>query len=111
VGQGTIALEGRQKDRRVREILETLSDDMTEKAVRAERAFLSKIEGGCHIPVGALGQIHQNELLLRGVVASKDGKRILRNQVVGRVSDPESCGEALADRMIQEGAREILAEN
>jgi len=111
VGQGTIALEGRQNDHRVRAILETLSDEKTEKAVRAERAFLFKIEGGCHIPVGALGQTHQNELLLKGVVASKDGKHVLREQIVGSMSNPESCGEALADKMIQRGALEILAEN
>ncbi len=111
VGQGAIALEGRKGDRGVKVILETISDERTEKSVRAERAFLLKIEAGCHSPVGALGQINQNELLLKGVVASGDGKRVLREEIVGNPSDPESCGEALAEQMIRCGAREILVED
>ena len=111
VGQGAIALEGRKNDRHIRAILETLSDEKTEKAVNAERAFLRKIEGGCHIPVGALGLIDKNNLLLQAVVASIDGKRVLREQAACRASDPKSCGEQLADRMIGLGALEILAEN
>lgn len=111
VGQGVIALEGRKNDRHVRAILETISDEQSEKAVIAERAFLRKIEGGCHIPVGALGLVDESHLRLKAVVASVDGKHVLREQATCQASDPQSCGEQLADKMIGLGALEILAED
>jgi len=111
VGQGVIALEGRKNDRHVRAILETISDEKSEKAVIAEREFLRKIEGGCHVPVGALGLFDEGRLHLKAVVASVDGKRVLREQVTCQASDPQSCGKQLADKMIGLGALEILAED
>ncbi|GBD93631.1 porphobilinogen deaminase [bacterium BMS3Abin05] len=108
VGQGAIAIEGRRHDREVRQLVRSIAHPETEGALRAEREFLRQIEGGCHVPVGALGQVVGNQIILTGMVASLDGRKILREKVVAHVEEPEKAGEILAQKMLQQSAREIL---
>lgn len=108
VGQGSIALEIARERRDISHLLTQLNHMPTELAVRAERALMRKLEGGCQVPVGALAQVQSREIELRGMVASLDGSRLLHVQVTG--ISPEETGERAALELLRQGAGEILAE-
>jgi hydroxymethylbilane synthase len=110
VGQGALAIEVRADDDVTRSLLAPLNDANTRAAVTAERAFMSTLGGGCQAPVGALGEIQDDSLQLRGVVAQLDGKRLIRQTVAGQPSEAEELGRRLAETMLALGAGEILAE-
>jgi hydroxymethylbilane synthase len=76
--------------------------------VRAERTLMRKLEGGCQVPIGALGQILNGKILLKGMVASLDGNRLIKAESIG--SDSEQVGLDVAEKLIGLGAAEILAE-
>lgn len=107
-GQGALAIQARAGDDEVTSILTALEHADTRKAVLAERSLMSVLEGGCQIPVGALGCMRDGKLHLAGVVASLDGGRLVRGEVVG--SDPDALGLELALMLLAGGADEILAE-
>ncbi|MGO0122854.1 hydroxymethylbilane synthase [Desulfothermobacter acidiphilus] len=108
VAQGAIGVEVRKQDRELRKVLMTLDDPVTHLQVTAERAFLRWLGGGCHVPVAALAKPAGAELLLEGLVASPDGTRVIRGQEVGDAAYPEELGTKLAERLLREGARELL---
>lgn len=110
VGQGSIGIEIRENDPEIFKVVQTLNHRESEKAILAERALMRKLEGGCQIPIGSIGQINGDNLTLQGVVASLDGKRVLRSEVAGKVEDAEKIGYALAEILIDMGADEILNE-
>ncbi|MBW1888777.1 MAG: hydroxymethylbilane synthase [Deltaproteobacteria bacterium] len=108
IGQGALGLEIR-KDDKVWEILHFMNHEPTEMAVRAERAFLMELEGGCQIPVAAYGRLSGDNLILKGMVAELDGSRIIKDEVRGQKDSPEDMGVSLARRLLVSGAAEILA--
>ncbi|HTY59899.1 MAG TPA: hydroxymethylbilane synthase [Bacteroidota bacterium] len=114
VGQGAIAVEIRQGDARVSSMLAGLDDPGTACAVRAERALLRALEGGCQIPIGAYGRIEDTgsgeELHLDGLVASLDGRTVVRGKTHGRASGAEEIGRALGETLLEGGADRILRE-
>jgi hydroxymethylbilane synthase len=76
----------------------------------AERALLRALEGGCQVPIGALGAVDEDgDVVLHGLVAELDGRRILRVQEVGSMDDAEDVGRRAADALLAKGAGEILA--
>ncbi len=108
VGQGSLAaatLEEGALRRRVREIL---NDERSERAVLAERAMLRTLEGGCRVPVGALGAAEGGAVRLRGVVASPDGAFVYRGGAEGE--EPEEVGGRLAKELLEQGAAAVLGE-
>ncbi|MCL4514065.1 MAG: hydroxymethylbilane synthase [Firmicutes bacterium] len=110
VGQGALGVEIRADDAWAGSLVESLRDLETETAVRAERAFLGELEGGCHVPIGALGEVSGARLRISGVVASLDGERLVRGEVAGPARDSEELGFRLAQQLRRQGAREILEE-
>lgn len=110
IGQGALAIEIRQDDQRTAERVETLDHRETRQATMAERAFLQRLGGSCVTPIAAFGQIEGEALVLTGMVASLDGKRLLRQAVRGEAGAPEQVGQALADGLLAAGAGEILRE-
>ena len=108
VGQGSIAVEIDEKRSDIAEILSRLNHIATEQAVLAERALMRKLEGGCQVPIGALAQVVDGQIFLRGMVASLDGVRLIKAEAKG--FDPETVGIEVANRLIDLGATEILAE-
>lgn len=108
VGQGALGLESRTDNDLVNEVISTLNDPVTAAAIIAERAMLRKLEGGCQVPIGAYGRMEGEELILDGVVASLNGKVILRDQVRGKASEAEALGQKLAQMLVQRGADQIL---
>ncbi len=110
IGQGALGLETRLADRETEELAAHLDDPRTNLAVSAERAFLKRLEGGCQVPIAAHGAVEGAGIRLEGMVASVDGRRLIRRVRVGPVSDPSSLGVALAEELLSLGAGEILAE-
>jgi hydroxymethylbilane synthase len=80
----------------------------THAAVLAERAFLRRLEGGCQVPFAAHAQIAEGQLLLRGLVASPDGRRVVRGERRGTAGEAEAVGTSLAEDLLARGAAEIL---
>ncbi len=109
VGQGALGLEIREKDKICSELLEFINHGETELAVKAERAFLKRLEGGCQIPIGAHGRVTDNMIILHGMVAELDGSRIIRDTQKGRCDDPERSGIILAEKLLEAGADKILS--
>ena len=105
-GQGALALQVREDDKTALDAVAALNDEKTLRAVRAERSFLNAFGGGCHIPLGALATIHENEISLDGLVAAPDGMSIYR--AVVNNSSPEAAGEALADILKEKGAMSVI---
>lgn len=110
IGQGALVIEIRQGDRRTAELVEPLNHRETREATTAERAFLRHLGGSCVTPIAAFGEIDGKALSLTGMVASLDGKRLLRHAVEGEIEAPERAGQALAEMLRAAGADEILRE-
>lgn len=109
VGQGALGIECREDDVEVRQLLALYNDDITAQTVSAERKFLSVLNGGCQIPIGAYATLLDDEKIeLTGMVGYADGRKILKESMIG--NDPIKLGEQLAWKLISEGAGEILAE-
>ncbi len=109
-GQGTFALECRKEDEEINGILKRLNAPNVSLAVRAERAFLERLEGGCQVPIAAYGEIENGVLLLRGLIASVDGKDLVSDKISGDPGDPEAMGRKLAERLLDSGGEAILKE-
>lgn len=107
VGQGVLAIESRKDDAEVTEVLQLLHDEVTAKAATAERTYLKAIEGSCHVPVGGYATIDGDEVTLTGLIASVDGKEVLR--VTKSSTDAVALGQMVADDLLGRGGREILA--
>ncbi len=108
VGQGALAIETRADDGALPPILAPLHHDATARAVRAERAFLSGLGGGCQAPVGSIGVIEGGRLVLRGLVGDPDSGRIMRDRLEGPTVDPERLGAELANRLLAQGAEALM---
>ncbi len=117
VGQGALGIECRQGDAEVLAQIKLLEHLPTARRCLAERAFLRELEGGCQVPIGVNSSFAEadgdasdgcQELILTGMVASLDGSKLIRDQARGSAADPESIGIALALKLREQGAGEIL---
>ncbi|MDX2349669.1 MAG: hydroxymethylbilane synthase [Porticoccus sp.] len=108
-GQGAVGIECRMDDARVRSLLEPLHHLSTAQCVLAERAMNRHLQGGCQVPIACYAT-HQGEgkIWLRGLVGSPDGKQVIRDDLLGDVSNPEALGVELAKKLLEQGAGEIL---
>ncbi|MBI2189677.1 MAG: hydroxymethylbilane synthase [Acidobacteria bacterium] len=109
-GQGIIAVEIRSDDAAVRRPLEGIGDRTAAAALTAERTVVTHLGGGCQMPLGAYAAPSGDELRLTAIVVSLDGTRAARAEATGPVSDPEGVGRRAAERLIANGAADILAE-
>lgn len=110
VGQGSIAIECRENDEKFLNMARELADENTTAAILAERSLMRTLQGGCQVPIGALGLKKRNTLALEAVVASVDGSRLVRSSLLGNLKKPEKLGVALAEKLLESGADEILRE-
>jgi len=110
VGQGALGLEVRTGDQELRELVAFLDDPPTHLAVTAERAFLARLEGGCVVPVAALGRVTGDSLSLEALISDLEGRRVLRDNRTAPVAQAADLGTGLADDLLARGGREILAE-
>lgn len=110
VGQGCIAIETRDESGHILEIAEKICNTNDFITVRAERALMKRLEGGCQVPIGALAVVEGSEILLEAVVASVDGSLLIRDSHRGPLGYPERVGEEAAENLITRGADRILEE-
>ena len=108
VGQGAMAIETRAADTGLAVLLLPLHDAATAGAVRAERALLRGLGGGCQAPIAAIGEVRGERLELRGLVGDPQGSRLLRDRIEGRSAEPEAAGEALARVQLPRGAADLV---
>ncbi len=108
VGQGALGIECVDGNQEIINIIKSLEDITTSQRCLAERAFLRELEGGCQVPIGVNTTIEGQELILTGMVASLDGKKLIRDSNKGPSSDPEAIGIDLANTLKSQGAMEIL---
>ena len=110
VGQGALGIELRRDDAELLAGLAFLNDEKTTVAVTAERAFLHRLEGGCQVPIGAFAEVDGGMVELTGLVASIDGNTVLKESIKGPGTEAAELGTSLADKLLDMGGREILAE-
>ena len=119
VGQGALGIECREEDAYVREVLAHLNDLSTFLCVTAERAMLKALRAGCLAPVGAWGQLKEDQLHLQGVVLSGTGDQRVDSDSQVDLSDQTAAvqveratalGQAVAESLIAQGATELIAE-
>ncbi len=110
VGQGVLGIETRRGDDRVRTAISFLHDPVTGCEVGAERSFLKRLGGGCQLPIAALAKKTGENLLLKGLVGSVDGRVMIRHEVKGFAVDFEALGRELADHILGRGGRALLDE-
>jgi len=108
VGQGALAVECRTDDEQTRERLAAIDDTRAHAAVGAERAFLSRLGGGCDLPCAAHATIEGGEIVVDALLASLDGRVVLRGH--GRSASPVAAGEAAADDVLDHGGLALLDE-
>jgi len=112
VGQGALCIQTRENDRDISPVMERLDHGPTRLCVTGERAFLKQIEGSCHIPVACYAQIRDNQVILTALVASEDGRKVIKRQSTCPEAAPVSTivdtGRALATQLLENGGKQIL---
>jgi hydroxymethylbilane synthase len=110
VGQGSVAIEVAESlnPELKTKITQACNHKETSQKLRAERAYLRVLEGGCSIPVFALANLEGEKLKLSGGIVSLDGKTRIAIEVTGTSDQPEELGKMLADRVFAAGGKEIL---
>jgi hydroxymethylbilane synthase len=114
-GQGAVGIECRLNDDETLARLSCLHHADTAARVVAERAMNARLNGGCQVPIACFAELSTNEaaadeISLRGLVGSADGKRMLRAEASGNIQDAEGLGVAVAEALLAQGAAELLAE-
>lgn len=110
VGQGAVGIECRLDDSQTIALLKPLEDAQTRVRVTAERAMNLALQGGCQVPIGSFALLQGDQLYLRGLVGSVDGKKIIRKEITGHKDQAEQLGLTVATQLLASGAKEILAE-
>lgn len=108
IGQGALALECREDDTELLELIQQINDEYTEKTVKAERKLLNMLEGSCQVPIAGYATLEDDEIEIRGLVASSDGKTVI--QSTRRAKDPIEAGRLVAEDLIEQGAEKLVAE-
>lgn len=109
IGQGAIGIECRVDDPRVHDLIAVLDDPETHVRVTAERAMNHRLMGGCQVPVAGFAELDDGRLRLRGLVGRPDGSQVLRAEGEAPAAEAEALGERVAERLLAQGAGEILA--
>ena len=107
-GQGALGIQVRADDAGTHDLVAPLADRATTLCCTAERRLQEALEGGCRVPIGALAHLDGETLTLDAVVASEDGTHLVRAGLSGPAGDPHPLGERLAERLLAQGAAEIL---
>ena len=108
VGQGVLGIEISSKRDDVAAIVKVLHDEKAAAAVYAERQFLKELEGGCQVPIGALGEVKSNGFYFTALVGAIDGSLIFKKKVRTSLAKSQNIGRLVARDMLKAGAGEVL---
>jgi hydroxymethylbilane synthase len=111
VGQGAIAIEVREDDVKILDLVRRINHIETELATRSERALLRRLEGGCQVPIGAFAVVNDGKIKISAMMSNFDGTFFVRDSIEGFVSnDVEELGFELAEKLLEQGGARILEE-
>lgn len=108
VGQGALVIESRADRVDLLERFARVNDTATVRCVTAERQFMCALDGGCQVPMGAIAKIEGDEISIHGFVGEVDGAKLLKAQLTDHVDNYDQIGQKLAEKLMKEGAQEIL---
>ena len=109
IGQGAIGIECRIDDARINTLLAPLHHVETAIRVTAERAFNTRLKGGCQVPIAGYSELQGEQIYLRGLVGYPDGSAIYRAEQTASIEDAETMGIAVAEDLLAQGADKVLA--
>ncbi|MCZ6725557.1 MAG: hydroxymethylbilane synthase [Thaumarchaeota archaeon] len=110
-GQGALAVQIRSDDEEIGRIVKTIENVHDRITTSAERSFSRRLGGDCDIPLAAYAEIISGSLILTGLIASREGDRIIKDQIESTLSAPEELGVTLAERILKKGGRQLLEVN
>lgn len=110
VGQGALAIETRAEDAVTMQVVARLDHKFTRIACSAERALLRQLGGGCLLPIAAHAVVRDKRIRLDGLVADRDGQKIIRERASGGIEEAEELGSMLGKQLLNSGARELLVQ-
>ena len=110
VAQGFLGIEGRKNDDKIKEVIKILNHKESELRAKAERAFLKTLEGGCQVPIAAYAEIKDNTLTIVGYISDLEGKRVFKDKISGNKENAEEIGTELAQKLLDEGGKQVLDE-
>jgi hydroxymethylbilane synthase len=108
VGQGAIAIQSRDGDTEIRNLLAKLDHAPTRRAIEAERGFARRLGANCRTPTAAYARFENGKLTIDGMVAATSGKLVLRGGIVSDNPNAEKAGEELAESLLKKGAGIVL---
>jgi len=108
IGQGALAIEAREDDIETLQLVSRIDDKSTRQAIEAERAFARKLGANCRTPIAAYARTHDGRFAIDGMVASADGRMVLRSQLVSESGEPWRVGDELAESLLRKGAQLVL---
>lgn len=106
IGQGALAIECRDTDMELIELLAKINDSYTQQTVAAERTFLYLMNGSCQVPIAGVAHMEEDDVVLTALIASVDGKQVFKEEVRG--TDPQEVGKLAAEKMQKQGAQDII---
>ena len=107
--QGTIGIQNRCGDEKVRELIAPLMDAEAVVRTRAERAVATLLHGSCQVPLAVFAEVDAGRLSIRSMVGTPDGSRILHASAEGPEVETDSLASAVANDLLKQGAGEIIA--
>lgn len=110
VGQGALGIEIKEGNLEVKEMIEQIADMETTYCVEAEREFMRMLNGGCHVPIGSIATIEDGKMTMTAMVASCDGKRVIKSTEIGDAKDYINIAKKVSHEIISKGGKEILEE-
>ena len=110
MGQGAVGIETRKHDVDNQILLADMDDENTHLALDAERAVVYRLEGGCNVPIGAFATIEGDEMTLRGLVASLDGKTLYKKELKGIKVKAVALGNEMGNALLDMGGDKIMQE-
>ncbi|MCF6342747.1 MAG: hydroxymethylbilane synthase [Bacteroidales bacterium] len=110
VSQGAIGIEIRENDKAVENVMRGINHEETMLVTTAERAFLKSMEGGCQIPIGCFSVLNNGSFTMTGLVADLKGEKVIRITQSGKAENARQLALQVAEKMVIEGAAEILDE-
>jgi hydroxymethylbilane synthase len=110
IGQGALGIESRINNKEINYIVKQLDHFETNLAIKCERSFLKRLEGGCQVPIAGFAEVNGDQIKMTGLVGSVDGKNIIKESIEGYADKAEELGIYLAETILSKGGDSILRE-